>query len=81
MKPETTFNAAGSQSQIEKLTAGGLKIKSRVKAGWEPDFRIATNHNQTAVPGLKVKSSVKAGDMGDGRIATNHNQTLTRTAN
>ena len=48
-------------------TKGGVRIKSRVKAG-----AIALNHNQ-AVTGLRVTSRVKAG-----KIVSNHNQAASR---
>jgi hypothetical protein len=43
--------------------ARGLKVKSGVKAGFnpQPDPPRHSNHNQTVARGLKVKSGVKAG--------------------
>jgi len=51
MKSETTVKTANNQAQSGKPTARKIKIKSGVKAGESPDFRIATNHNQTFATG------------------------------
>jgi hypothetical protein len=51
-----------------QTVVGGLKVKSRVKAGG-----VQVQHNQTVVGGLKVKSRVKAGG-----IQVQHNQTMVR---
>jgi hypothetical protein len=58
--------------------ASGLKVKSSVKAGFnpQPDPPRRSNHNQTVARGLKVKSGVKAGIIINGR--SNHNQTVSR---
>lgn len=64
---------AGSDglSYNHNQSVAGLRVKSKVKAGY-----IERQHNQT-VKGLRVKSKVKAGE---DRIIMNHNQTVARTA-
>jgi hypothetical protein len=54
-----------------------MKIKTNVKAGFEPNKTgdgLSNNHNQATARSLKVKSGVKAG-----AVNPNHNQTTARS--
>jgi len=65
MKIKTNVKADGLSSNHNQTVANGLKVKTDVKAGFnpqpDPPGKTDSNHNQTMARGLKVKSSVKAG--------------------
>lgn len=88
MKIKTNMKAGSNRPDTvcglnhNQMMAGGLKVKSGVKAGdggAEPN-RITANHNQTMVRGLKVKTNVKAGDNCPASgCGLNHNQTMAQS--
>ena len=61
---QTRCTATGSQPSKQ---APGLKVKTRVKAGFDPVGSTGNNHNETLVQaprpaaGLRVKTHLKAG--------------------
>jgi hypothetical protein len=64
MKIKTNVKAGGSHMQHNQKVARGLKTRTNVKAGENPNGAgngSNQNHNQTVTRGLKVKSGAKAG--------------------
>ena len=63
---------ASVRGNDSKAGAGGMKVKSRIKAGDGDADLVMFNHNKAGVGGMKVKSRIKAGDADV--IMLNHNK-------
>jgi hypothetical protein len=67
MKIKTNVKAGGLSSNHNQKVARGLKIKTNVRGGFnpqpDPPGKTNRNHNQTMTRGLKVKTNIKAGIM------------------
>jgi hypothetical protein len=63
MKIKSNVKAGGAGVQHNQTISRGLKVKTNIKAGFEPNKPCEgiMNHNQTTARSLKVKSGVKAG--------------------
>jgi len=62
MKIKTNVKAGGGWANHNQTVSRGLKVKTKVEAGFNPQpDPPRDNHNQTVARGLKVKSGVKAG--------------------
>jgi hypothetical protein len=62
MKIRTNVKAGATINHNQTVTRG-LKIKTDIKAGFnpQPDPPARSNHNQTVARGLRAKTNVKAG--------------------
>jgi hypothetical protein len=65
MKIKTNVKAGGLSVNHNQTVARGLKVKTNVRSGFnpqpDPPGKTDLNHNQTLARGLKVKTNVKAG--------------------